>query len=401
VTTSLVAQAAYSLTPLSPVHVGTEDRLGATDIVVLHGTLHRLNVDALLRDLEKARDAQDRYVTSGIQGILQWLQQGNRLARLTLYACPVPRDPRPREDCRPLPSDPLGRPYIPGTEIKGAIRTALLWDMIGRSGDIPRLRGAIGDMTRRGHAEARDGRAAAGLGLARAVLGDDPRHDLLRILRVLDTDPVPSSTVRVHPVLVAARHGRDLRLLQRPRTAAEPSRYTDSAPQALAVFCECLENVALRARVEIDRFLAARHGEWSGRDPSGVPQWMGACARFSRHVAEGEADWWGTASAPPDLEPMRAAVAEFYRRLLHRISTLPPDHVVMNIGWGGGWRTKTVTELFGGEAVQDAVRQYRLDRGSHSRPFPKTRRIAWLGGSRFAPLGWVLMAPAPREGDRS
>lgn len=29
-----------------------------------------------------------------------------------------------------------------------------------------------------------------------------------------------------------------------------------------------------------------------------------------------------------------------------------------------------------------------------SRPFPKTRKVAWLGGQNFAPLGWVLLMPA-------
>ncbi|MFN3286691.1 MAG: hypothetical protein ACK45F_10470, partial [bacterium] len=70
---------------------------------------------------------------------------------------------------------------------------------------------------------------------------------------------------------------------------------------------------------------------------------------------------------------------------------LPAGHVVVNLGWGGGWRTKTVAETFGDQTVEQLVRRYNLDRRSGSRPFPKTRKVTWVQRDRFLPMGWVLL----------
>jgi CRISPR-associated protein Csm5 len=86
----------------------------------------------------------------------------------------------------------------------------------------------------------------------------------------------------------------------------------------------------------------------------------------------------------------------FYDELLNRIKAESDEAVFLNIGWGGGWRTKTVVELFGDEAVQEVVSRYGLDRGSHSRPFPKTRKVAWRGSNDFVPLGWLKLSPVVR-----
>ncbi len=395
-TWDLVSTSDYTVQCLSPVHVGTEERLGGHDFLVLRGALYRVDADRLLGELEQAREARDRYLTGGLAQIAQWLQQGDRLRRLSVYSCPVPRDPRPREDVRPFLADPLGRPYLPGTELKGAVRTAVLWQRISQTRDRTELARRVGrTRNRRGEEEAQRDRRSAGEWLEETLLGEDPRRDALRVLRVGDSTPAPAPGLRVYPVLVVARQSAGLGLMESPGSRGQRSRYTQDVGRAVASFCECLhDGVEVRVRVEVDRFLLGSRDRW-GTDARFLESWPEACNAFARSVAERERQWWTQAgsAAPPSLRQLADAVTRFYTELLGRLQSLPPGHVVLNLGWGGGWRTKTVAELFGEDVVRRLVEQYQLDRRSGSRPFPKTRKVAWVQRDRFFPMGWVLLVP--------
>ncbi|MDR7508953.1 MAG: type III-A CRISPR-associated RAMP protein Csm5 [Armatimonadota bacterium] len=392
----LASTTTYTVQCLSPVHVGTEERLGGHDFLVLRGTLYRVDAARLLVELEQAREARDRYLSGGLAQIAQWLQQGDRLRRLSVYSCPVPRDPRRGEDLRPFLADPLGRPYVPGTELKGAVRTAVLWQRILQAGGRSELARRAGrTKNRRGGVEDVRDRRFAGEWLEETVLGEDPRQDTFRVLRVRDSTPAPAAALRAYPVLVAARQSPGLGLMESPRQGSQPSRYIQDVGRAVASFCECLhDGVELRVPVEVDRFLLESHDRW-GTDAAFLESWPEACNAFARSVAEQERQWWTQAGSavPPSLRQLADTVTRFYTELLRRLQSPPPGHVVLNLGWGGGWRTKTVTELFGEDVVQQLVRRYRLDRGSGSRPFPKTRKVAWVQRDRFLPMGWVVLIP--------
>jgi len=70
------------------------------------------------------------------------------------------------------------RPYIPGSSLKGAIRTALAWAML-KDGVIRLEKGVIGDNPRNAAKE-----------LMKKLFGADPNHDLLRAMHVFDPEPV-------------------------------------------------------------------------------------------------------------------------------------------------------------------------------------------------------------------
>lgn len=90
---------------------------------------------------------------------------------------------------------------------------------------------------------------------------------------------------------------------------------------------------------------------------------------------------------------LAATMERFYNNLLRRIQSERDGAVFINLGWGSERRTKTVTEIFGDETVQQVVSKHALDRSARSKPFPKTRKVVWLGGSEFASLGWVKFVP--------
>jgi CRISPR-associated protein Csm5 len=264
------------------------------------------------------------------------------------------------------------------------------------------------------HQPSRRELVQAGQWLEQSLFGSDPNHDILRSLRVQDSTPVEPERLKVFPVIVAVRTNKGLQWLQSPRGGERRSRYTDDHRQAVANFCECLDGSVsgVKLTVTSDTFLSdseIERGEvklsvpeelgWEETKRQAVNNWETACNELAREVAESERNWWKEVKdmiRDIGVKTVAAKMEQFYDELSNRIKAESDEAVFLNIGWGGGWRTKTVVELFGDEAVQEVVSRYRLDRGSHSRPFPKTRKVAWRGGNDFVPLGWLKLSPVVR-----
>lgn len=116
-----------TLRTLSPVHIGTgeEWRLGF-DFVLANGQTWIFNEDAVLQAKESQLkpDGRGHYPLPG--SLLTEKDFDNPgLFRYVLRGQP----PSEKADARmkPFIKDPYDRPYIPGSSLKGAFRTALAW----------------------------------------------------------------------------------------------------------------------------------------------------------------------------------------------------------------------------------------------------------------------------------
>ncbi|MFA0770854.1 MAG: hypothetical protein REDVDVYQ_001372 [Candidatus Fervidibacter sp.] len=401
----------FTVTFLSPVHISTEERLDEHDFVYENGQLVRFRVTPILEQMDDEQLSQ--FVENGLEAVMDWLRQTELWQRAKVYQSPVTRQPNWRsEPIRPFIADPLLRPYLPSTEIKGAIRTAVAWWLL-RQKNLAALRQKLLQRLPQ-HQPSRRELVQAGQWLEQSLFGSDPNYDILRSLRVQDSTPVEPERLKVFLVIVAVRTNKGLQWLQSPRGGERRSRYTDDHRQAVANFCECLDGSVSGVKLTVvsDTFLSdgeIERGEvklsvpeelgWEETKRQAVNNWETACNELAKEVAESERNWWKEVKdATRDIgaKTVAARMERFYDELSNRIKAESDEAVFLNIGWGGGWRTKTVVELFGDEAVQEVVSRYGLDRGSHSRPFPKTRKVAWRGGNDFVPLGWLKLSPVVR-----
>jgi len=408
---TLTCARTFTVTFLSPVHIGTEERLDEHDFVYENGQLIRFRVTPILEQMDDEQLSQ--FVENGLEAVMDWLRQTELWQRAKVYQSPVTRQPNWRsEPIRPFIADPLLRPYLPSTEIKGAIRTAVAWWLL-RQKNLAALRQKLLQRLPQ-HQPSRRELVQAGQWLEQSLFGSDPNHDILRSLRVQDSTPVEPERLKVFPVIVAVRTNKGLQWLQSPRGGERRSRYTDDHRQAVANFCECLDGSVSGVKLTVvsDTFLSdgeIERGEvklsvpeelgWEETKRQAVNNWETACNELAKEVAESERNWWKEvkdATRDIGVKTVAARMERFYDELSNRIKAESDEAVFLNIGWGGGWRTKTVVELFGDEAVQEVVSRYGLDRGSHSRPFPKTRKVAWRGSNDFVPLGWLKLSPVVR-----
>lgn len=446
----------YTLTCLSPLHIGTGNTWTRLDGAYENGRWYVVDLDAVFAqgidgdELAQAMNAQGFTWASWLKG------RGLRAEQVALYSLPCPQDPR-EVPIREGVKDIYAKPYIPGSTLKGAIRTAILWHLLTNSKDartfterylvlavyskdiaselrrqargdrnqerdwrlqqkairhalqldtdqeaeefltlLYRLKNKNPQEARRGggrqQLESRDierlgnNKHFVGLPIERYLLGEDPNHDLLRVVRVIDSQPVSLDAMEVGLVWTyTIRNGK-----------AVQKREQEGEYKA---FSEWLKpGASLQTRVEIDNYLldkAQQELKCSSSAIQAVRQLAQVCNAYAQALAKREKAFADNYL----LDPFR----KFYADLLNRLGNLPPGAFVLNIGWGGGWDAKTV-----GDLLEDMLEEgdfeelrdkYQLGAKPGSKqidwnsPFPKTRLVAYREGVPSAPLGWVLLAP--------
>ncbi|MGB9521143.1 MAG: type III-A CRISPR-associated RAMP protein Csm5 [Anaerolineales bacterium] len=358
-----------NLKTLSPVHIGTTDewRLGF-NFALYNGQTWVFNEDAVLsaKENELKPDAHGHYPLPG-----KLLTEGDfkklGLFRYVLRGQP----PSEKADARmkPFMKDPYDRPYIPGSSVKGALRTALAWSGWNEL-QLPALkRDDIGRS-----------KSWAGKALEAKIFGRDPNHDLLRALQVSD----------LHGPQKA---GEGL-------VAIKAQVLTLSAAQAPIGLEALVSDVNFRGSLTIDDTLFKPIAEKLGfrNRKHWLDELFPRAQKHSQARIERLATWFEKVKPPA---PGAERIASFYRQLLG--INLASNQALLQIGWGTGWDGKTFwthiqkdTQLF--ERLVSDFRMYKAGKYSKRKPgdpFPTSRRVVISGkkdeAKPIAPFGWVLV----------
>ena len=351
---------------LTPLHIGDgiELRQGF-DFVVHNGYTYRLDEDAILAakapNLKKNSDGG--YLPLGKQ-LSKADYKNHALFRYIL--CGAPSSSKEDARIRSFIKDVHDRPYIPGSSLKGAIRTALAWNALNIK-KVLLQRGSFGS------------KPTPGQPLERHIFGDDPKKDLLRALQISDLHAVQKPDKNL--ILVNAQVF---------------TRQQGQAPIEL----EALKgDTILGGSLKIDDTLFAPWAEaelhfsdrkrWLQDD---LPSLLQA---HSRARIEPLAEWFSHLQ-------QGNKVAEFYRTLSN--AQLEPNQALLQLGWGTGWDGKTFwthlqkdPDLF--EQLLRGFRMVRSAKGDTKRkpgdPFPRSRRSVVDKGQPSAPFGWVLLTMEP------
>src|SRR5690606_18415556 len=102
----------------------------------------------------------------------------------------TPRSSAEGAQVREQVKDAYDRPYLPGSSLKGALRTVLAWSIWRERKLQPDAR----QLQRR--------RAWAASSYEKAIFGRSPNHDLLRALQVSDSQPLDAAALMIANVRV-------------------------------------------------------------------------------------------------------------------------------------------------------------------------------------------------------
>ena len=351
---------------LSPLHIGSGMQLLLDYDVVPHDDqTYRVNEGAFFSDKLAQAEAQG---ANAVQRLLTGRPASELLddqdyKREHLFRYRMPGKPFTTTSGATVQEqikDAYDRLYLPGSSLKGALRTILFWGIYVREDRQV-------DWTR-----LRDRRSRAAQDLERDVFGPDANHDWLRALRVTDSGPLEAP-------------GRGLRL----RTMLVYPTETAESP-GLRIDVESVDpGVAFEGAITVDEYSfrgeAADELGWRGKRA-----WLFRLTALARERArerlQDESAFFlrGPASARRFIADLQA-----------RLSGLGEDEFIMQIGWGTRWESKTV----GSSLLRDdtatferLLRRYNMTKERRRRPgdpFPKTRTLAPDGAGGLVSMGWV------------
>lgn len=379
----ITQQLDLAITVLSPLHVGSgRELLHGYDYVARDGRTWRIDEDTLLDAALGGGEEFDETLMG--RPATELLRPGDFEPGSELFRYVIPGMPSAQSRGAQVVEqikDVFDRPYLPGSSLKGALRTLLLWGVYRseeQALDLGRLK--------------RNPRWAS-QPLEQQVFGRDPNHDWLRALRVRDSEPVDADdhlalhTVRVYPTASSRSSGLDVDV-----EAIAPGTVLHAALTLETYGFEDPEAGRLR---------------WQGKR-----RWLKELPAMAKQHAQqrliAEAEYFKGKDGP------RGAM-RFYDRLIKRLLELPDDTLLIQVGWGAGWESKTLgSELLRQDERQfeRMLSQYRMTRERNRRPgdpFPRSRHLALQNGRPALPMGWLAVrvagldeievaeAPAPKK----
>jgi CRISPR-associated protein Csm5 len=273
----------------------------------------------------------------------------------------------------PVVKDARGRPYVPGSSLKGAIRTALAARLFAERKNAL----VANDVLARGRSNPK----AADDNIETAMFGRDPNHDLLRTLLVTDTASIaPGSSPETGGLALAVSGTYSIR---QDRLQFKPGFYV-----ALEVL---LPKTQLSGSLRLDRYPFGPEAQQQLHYGQ-TQDWLADFPRLANEHARALI----AAEIPFYQKYGLSQVATFYHNLQRQLESLAPGECLLQISWGTGWLAKTFGPALASQAAFPEVREmfsFTMNR----RPtavYPKTRRLTLEGpgySNPGVPLGWVRL----------
>ncbi len=262
--------------------------------------------------------------------------------------------------------DIADRLYLPGSSLKGALRSALAWRYAAELR--PEKLREIGS-----GAKFADNKIEEAIFYGRANRSmNSTLCDVMRTLHIGDTQAVAGAP-ELHTVKILRSHSQ-----AHARIAIE------TVPVGMT----------LQATMQIERYpfessIAQREihfDKWKERlSPEAIAE---ACRQRAADLISGERAYF----------THEGEVVRFYADLQNQLTHLGPGSFMLPVGWGAGWRSKSLDSRLQQDAptFAETVKRFKLKKHKSAtfKPggsFPDTRKIALRDEQPWQPLGWLLV----------
>ncbi len=362
-----------TVTTLTPLHIGSgRTLLNEYDYAIHNNQTWRIDEDTLL----EAQEVDDPVLADTLARTppAQLLRQEDYVPDNFLFRYVLEGQPRATGEGAQLQEQiktVRDEAYLPGSSLKGAIRTALAWHGWQEMGLQPNTR----DLNRNRKYAARD--------IEKKLMGRDPNHDLLRALQVGDSQPT----------------GKDAFLVLNAQVVTKGSLGSPIELEAVQV------DTPFHLAIKVDNQL---FGQWARKNRlrlGGNPDWLAQIPpiiqKHTNQRVETELNWFRQRSGA-------TGPVGFYQQIAG--VKLPPTTCILQVGWGTGWAGKTLGSHLQADRrfMERVIDTYRLARGKRQQGdvFPKSRRTTVRVSKNkqehthqqpAVPLGWVLMEMKERK----
>lgn len=224
-----------------------------------------------------------------------------------------------------------GKPYIPGSSLKGTIRTAILWKYLKDNNKKIKSRKELDNVEKEFFREAYD--------------------DFMKFLLVRDTDTVSIDKLGVYEILVLTEREENGQVYMEPK----PKRRT---------YLESLKpGTELNLEIKIIKKLKSTE-----RKLAYLTNWTDVVAEFSKHIVEIELRFFKDRNQKGEFD-------ELLNFIENVKSEIDSGEILFRLGHSTGWLWKTIGSLLTSKERIEVANKLKLNRGKKGRDFPKTRRV--------------------------
>ncbi len=352
---------------LTPLHVGSGETLRSDfDFFIDSGMVHLINTAHLFRKIEKMGSDKIEEFTIAIEEekARNWLKQnGINMKEIAVSSYPTPKGKKNPREIRAHIKDGYGTPYLPGSSIKGALRTAIIRKLAKENNS--KIKGGSKNLK------------FADQTLCESLLGNDAKSNLMRTLTVGDFAMVQGG-IDLHMVWVN-------RLISQEKFAVKfPPIYIEGPTKAAVA----------TGTISLDEFLPRKDAEkrcFKFKAHLSLDWLVAACRELTSHTIETELAFLKGKSGKPVED-----LVSFYQSLAEDQKKLGKNEAIVQMAWGAGWRGMTGQLL----AAEDITAQIRKDFNLAPKyikfPFPKSRRVVVANGADM-PMGWSKISFISKE----
>lgn len=303
-------------------------------------------------------------------------------------------------DLRPMIRNGFGQLYIPGSSIKGAIRTAIAYHLLKHSpeqvSDIERkLRETMGQIKQRpkfaddklfmeqlfsGFTLTYDGKPAPGK-------TSPPNTDFMRAVQVTDAEPLlehKEFNKKGQPIffnlpvvveVIISSHFQDWK-----------AKY--KAP----IFAEMVRNVKTQFTISLDQTMLSwfRHTQGMQIPFQTVDDILAICQEFAQDQWDYEHDYWQNIKNNPNARDSNNQVINLELSAIRNFYEAEDCPYKLRLGWASGMTGTTINLVFEDDDLRKEIRDNCSPNKAPGFEAPKSRRIV-AGADReikFVP-GWV------------
>lgn len=367
---------------LSPVHIGTKDGFlkvieflhhnGKTYLIDENKTAEFFLDKGLIDKFVEA--AEEGYLYKGMYGFLinnmPKEEAKEAIKKISLYS--IPGGEAQMQEFRPFIRDGKNNPYIPGSSIKGAIRTAVLLSILDTN---PTLLQRKQDWVNN-NIQNKNKKYFSQYSLQQELLqsfrlpsqrATSQNKDIFRCLKVSDAYPVDEIETRIIPVKILAKDQRDF--------------YWSKKNKPKKIWVEAVCKGIFECSITWDTRLFEIFKKQNNNLPiSGFEDILKCMKTLTSKIKDFETWFYQQQKNAGALSQVLSSLHTFYENL---------DENAFRIGYGPGMLGTTVDILFDENTRKRIRNKFGTDRGDDIAP--KSRRVCQLQNN-FLPLGWIIIS---------
>lgn len=357
-----------SIEVLTPVHIGSGVKFAeGIDFIKTNNSVHIVSQAELMKHLENDPDEMERFIQGNYK-----LTALNRIPDGKKYNISIGRTSEINE----FEKNGNGRPYVPGSSLKGSIRTILLkkrFDELNPDEQDNLLRRVTNNR-----------KEWASEPIVKELLGNNSNENLMRVLEIFDAEFEKLELEKVLILSLTNEAGTSYGWKQ-----LWNRQNTPNINQASQIIAETLPiGIKGFTSISLDNFLyndptAKSTLQFNENTLQDIQYLKTEINNYSIQKLEKEKQFFEKLTSPKKLN----LVIKEIDNLINKIKNLSKDEFIMRISWGSGWKGMT-GDYLNDSWLNNFRRKYQL--GKRDFPiFPKTRRIVFEDIEPKYLTGWI------------